>query len=253
MNHISSLENWGVDKMDYAKAKHSDALRPNDDNSTGKYIYVIQLLACLPLLLILAGILIILSPDTSVFTLLLSTVLAELVIVVWFCKKELYLKSPTWKQGAGAVCLGILLFFILQVLSLLIEALGISLHNSHTTNILANQSTIPKYICLFLLAPVVVPFAEELFFRTMVCSRVWLATNHSIFGRILAVFISSLMFSAMHFENFSAMGILIVGWTAIMGAVNAILFDRCKTVWIPFLVHASYNLTTTLSLLVAFS
>jgi uncharacterized protein len=97
-----------------------------------------------------------------------------------------------------------------------------------------------------LVAVVVAPIAEELFFRGLVFQAL---RNRLAAGWSIAV--ASLIFAAAHVvaEPSGGAGLLIFVLIAPMGAVLAWLFERSGTLAVPIVVHATFNLLTTLALL----
>jgi membrane protease YdiL (CAAX protease family) len=86
---------------------------------------------------------------------------------------------------------------------------------------------------------IVVPFAEELYFRGLLLS--WLR------GKMiapLAAVLSAALFALVHFRFIShpgAEGWIHSGTIAALGLVNGVLALYTRSLWGPFAVHAGYN------------
>ncbi len=87
------------------------------------------------------------------------------------------------------------------------------------------------FIISLVMAGVMVPFAEELFFRGALYT--WFRQHTSVPVAVLA---SSLLFALAHFDTF-----VVVITAFILGVVNAILFERTRSIWASFAVHAINN------------
>ena len=85
-------------------------------------------------------------------------------------------------------------------------------------------------LMMFVLAGLVVPFAEEIYFRGMLYP--WMRDRWGVWPGIL---LSSLIFGAVHGE-FS-----IAGSAFILGALMAWTFEKSGSLWIAIMIHAINN------------
>jgi uncharacterized protein len=85
-------------------------------------------------------------------------------------------------------------------------------------------------VAMFFLGGFLVPFAEELFFRGILYR--WFRQR---LGAPLSIFVSSLIFGIVH-------GDLAVGCGAfVLGIIMAWLFEKSKSLWTTFIIHAINN------------
>lgn len=85
-------------------------------------------------------------------------------------------------------------------------------------------------ILMFLLAGLIAPFAEELYFRGVLYK--WLRGSWGVWPGIL---ISSLIFGVVHGE------ISVAGSAFILGVIITWAYERSGSLWIAFLIHAINN------------
>ena len=90
-------------------------------------------------------------------------------------------------------------------------------------------STAGMFIMIILVG-IVVPFAEELFFRGILYQ--WLRTR---FGVWVGIIVSSLIFGIFHFD------IAIAGAAFILGVLLAWVFERSNSLWPSVLIHSLNN------------
>ena len=90
---------------------------------------------------------------------------------------------------------------------------------------------LPNFLVSFFLGGVVVPFAEELFFRGALFS--WFRRRYSLWVAILA---SSSLFALGHADTAA-----VVATSFVIGVLNAWLFERTRSIWVPYTVHLVNN------------
>jgi uncharacterized protein len=78
----------------------------------------------------------------------------------------------------------------------------------------------------------IVPFAEELYFRGLLHG--WLMQRTRLWPRVL---ISSAIFGLAHFDSLA-----VVVSSAILGVVNALALEKTRSLWVPILIHTVTNL-----------
>ena len=76
-----------------------------------------------------------------------------------------------------------------------------------------------------------VPFAEELFFRGLI--HRWFKPYFNFWPRIL---MSSMIFGLGHFDT---PGVLVSSF--VMGIFNAYLYEKTESLWVPIMMHAISN------------
>jgi membrane protease YdiL (CAAX protease family) len=86
------------------------------------------------------------------------------------------------------------------------------------------------FISMVLLGGLVAPFAEELFFRGVLYQ--WLRFR---FGVAIGLIFSSIVFGALHGEISVAVA------AAFLGVILAWAYERSRSLWSPFLIHAINN------------
>lgn len=88
-----------------------------------------------------------------------------------------------------------------------------------------------EFSVTLLFAGLVVPVAEEMFFRGAIFG--WFRARFSFHA---AVFWSSVIFALGHFDS-----VAVVVASFIMGVVNAIFYERTRSIWAPIAVHVINN------------
>ena len=80
-------------------------------------------------------------------------------------------------------------------------------------------------------AGLLVPIAEELYFRGLIHG--WLQTRLGFWLRVL---VSSAIFGLAHFDS-----IAVVASSFVLGLVNAIAYEKSKSLWLPIAIHMVTN------------
>lgn len=223
-------------------------------------LFVMSTLAAIPLVMlaVVRGS----DPTTiGVSAALALTVVAELLVVAaalawggqWKHAREvLGLKNFSWKTTlAGA---GVGLFFIvgLQLLGMLLTALGSGVESSDTSVSIAAVAGVERYLVLLLLVPLVVPLVEELFFRGYVLG--FLLKGHGVGDRPLstplgkwALVFTSLVFAAAHFQGAGSLSdLFVVAWIFLFAVVIGVVRVRTASLYPCYAAHLVYNLSTSL-------
>jgi hypothetical protein len=91
--------------------------------------------------------------------------------------------------------------------------------------------TWPSFLVTLVMAGLLAPIAEEMFFRGAIYS--WFRQRFSIWIAVLA---SSVLFALGHADTFA-----VVITSFILGAVNAYVFERTRSIWAPIAIHAVNN------------
>lgn len=195
----------------------------------------------------------------SIVALLMVTLLAEVAVIIlaflvnripvnWYAFMFNRIRG---REAALALSIGVGLFVLLQVIVNAVVAAfpQLEITSSNTSTEIAQTTGIGRFVTMWILAPVVIPLIEELLFRVVVCSSIWRATAFSYNGRLVAIILSGLLFGISHTQGFSsASDLFLVLWTTVIGVVNAILLTKYHSIFMPFLVHFSYNLVTALTI-----
>ncbi|MDA0350070.1 MAG: type II CAAX endopeptidase family protein [Verrucomicrobia bacterium] len=138
-------------------------------------------------------------------------------------------------------------YFLLAVVPLMVVG-------SHTWTFILNHFNIPldpqdlvtqvqsmsfssTFVLLFLLAVVVAPITEELFFRAFVYRSL-----KSYFPTTGAAVVSSLIFALMHFNILSFVPLFILGFWLCRS------YEDSGNIWVPIIVHGLFNGNTILVL-----
>ncbi len=88
-----------------------------------------------------------------------------------------------------------------------------------------------NFLVSFFLGGILVPFAEELFFRGALFT--WFRRRYSLWVAILA---SSVLFALGHADTAA-----VVATSFVIGVLNAWLYERTRSIWVPVTVHVVNN------------
>jgi uncharacterized protein len=141
-----------------------------------------------------------------------------------------------WNWILIAALLSIGLLPVRVILGLLVQYILTGslegLTNGLRTQILTPHGPLlESFLVTFFLGGVVVPFAEELFFRGALFT--WFRRRYSLWVAILA---SSVLFALGHADTAA-----VVATSFVIGVLNAWLFDRTRSIWVPVTVHVVNN------------
>lgn len=141
------------------------------------------------------------------------------------------LRPAPFKWVWVAVAAGILCIFLTGMVALGVQMLlGQAPTNPQLPFLLPQGLTPLSELAMFLLAGLAIPFAEELFFRGVLYT--WLRQH---FGFWVSALASALIFGAAHGDIAIAAGV------AVMGLLQAWVFERSRSLWTTFLMHAINN------------
>jgi membrane protease YdiL (CAAX protease family) len=137
--------------------------------------------------------------------------------------------QPRWMWIA--VVIGIVCLFLTGLVALTVQQLlGQPPTNPQLPFLLPKGLTPWSELLMFVLVGLLIPFAEELFFRGLLYT--WLR-QHFSFG--VSALLSAVIFGAVHGDVSIAAGV------AVMGLLQAWVFERSRSIWAPFIVHALNN------------
>jgi len=99
-------------------------------------------------------------------------------------------------------------------------------------------SLLLNFLISFFLGGILVPVAEELYFRGAIFT--WFRRRFSLWPAVIG---STLLFALGHADLLP-----VVVTSAVIGVVNALLFERSRSIWVPITVHVVNNSVAFLSL-----
>jgi hypothetical protein len=109
-------------------------------------------------------------------------------------------------------------------------ALGLPLENPQLEFIIPPDFSWTSGIALFVLGGILVPIAEEVFFRGVLYR--WLRER---WGILIGVLVSSFIFGLVHVD------IAIAAAAFILGIILALVYEYSKSLWTAILIHAINN------------
>jgi membrane protease YdiL (CAAX protease family) len=189
---------------------------------------------------------------TTVLVLLLNFTFfaGSVALVVWLRKTGLWQEiglSPlriSWKWIGMAAILALVLIPIRAAIAVVVQILVSgsldSLSGSARMDLLA-PTTGPlwlSFLVTFFLGGILVPVAEELYFRGALYT--WLRGRSPMW---VAMLISSVLFALGHLDQAA-----VVATSLVIGLVNAWLMERTHSIWVPVTVHIVNNSTSILLL-----
>ena len=153
-----------------------------------------------------------------------------------FTLEQIGLRPVRWKKSWLVLALGlvVLMLPIRGALGLLVEYL---INGNLESLALRSQIVQPQgaswlsFVVTLLFVGILVPFSEELFFRGAIYT--WLRERMLMWP---AVLISSALFGLGHFDSLG-----VVAASFVMGVVNAVVFEKTRSIWVPFVIHAANN------------
>ena len=204
--------------------------------------------------------------NISILAALLLTVVAELAVVgaalAWThqfktARDVLGLKNFRLKTVAMGAGLGLFFLVGLQVLAVLLAASGNSVESSDTSVSLGSAEGFQRYLVLFLIVPLIVPFVEELYFRGYVLG--FLLKGHRLEGQDVrakmvkvSILFSALFFSLAHFQGASsATDFFILIWIFMFAIVLGVVRVKTDSIYPTYAAHLVYNGLTSVLLFIS--
>jgi len=93
------------------------------------------------------------------------------------------------------------------------------------------EFSLPGFLITLIGAGILVPIAEELYFRGLL--HRWFQPRLAFWPRVL---ISSILFGLAHFDSVG-----VVASSYVMGVVNAVAYEKSRSLWLPILIHICTN------------
>lgn len=141
------------------------------------------------------------------------------------------LRPASGSSIALATGFGVLALFLTGLIALLVQQLlHESPQNPQLPFLVPQGFSWPAFIGMFVLAGLVAPFAEELYFRGVLYR--WLRNRWGVW---IGAFGSAIVFGLAHGD------IAIGAGAAFMGLLQAVSFERSRSLWTTFLIHAVNN------------
>jgi uncharacterized protein len=149
---------------------------------------------------------------------------------------QLGLQTDRWRMKYLwlAILLGLAINPIRALLALIAQMLvggGLEALEGRAEILTAGGFTWPAFLITLLGAGILIPIAEELYFRGLLHN--WFAEHFHFWPRVL---LSSAIFGLGHFDS---IGVVISSF--IMGVVIAVAYERTKSLWLPIAIHAVTN------------
>jgi membrane protease YdiL (CAAX protease family) len=143
-------------------------------------------------------------------------------------RAALGLRRVTWRTVGLAVGLGVAVWLVSRVL--IIVYISITGDQTDPQAGLTQFSGGLSAVLVVVLGGLVVPLGEELLFRGIGFGSL------RRYGVVLATIVSSLLFALAHGLNVVFLAVLV------LAVVNALLYERTRSVWPCFVAHATFNL-----------
>jgi membrane protease YdiL (CAAX protease family) len=136
---------------------------------------------------------------------------------------------------ALAVGLGIGVWLLSRVL--IVVYISVTGDHSDPQQSLTQFAGVAAAVWVVLLGGLVVPLGEELLFRGVAYGSM------RRYGAVVATIVSSLVFAIAHGFNVVFLAVLV------LAVLNAVLYERTRSIWPCFVTHASFNLCSFVILL----
>lgn len=131
----------------------------------------------------------------------------------------------------AAITISVIVIPLSGIITFLVMiALGVPLENPQLEFIIPEDISIISGIGMLIVGGIVVPIAEEVFFRGVLYK--WLSERWGVW---IGVIISSMIFGFVHFD-------IAIGVTAfVLGIILALAYEYSKSLWTSVLIHAVNN------------
>lgn len=183
-----------------------------------------------------------------------ATILAEIVVVIFYLKATGKLMPIPWKQKLGFVgfnwwniivsaLLGIAFFVALQLVAGGFNAVfgSDTIGSSTTSEDIFDSTGISQVITLFIFAPLVAPILEEIVFRGVLFNGLLLSKLNTA----CAFIVSAFAFAIVHFQGLSTpTDFFTLGWIFIIALVQCWILYRTRSIYNAMAFHLFYNSST---------
>lgn len=212
---------------------------------TGAILFGVPLLLAFGVSSILVGVIV--SVLAGLFTVL---VISKFSFTRDEVKEAIGWKRVGFKSLVGAFLLGIGLFVVLQLVGLLLSALGVPLESSNTSQMVSDSNGVDRWLALLLVVPIVAPFVEELTFRGAVLGAFLKSGLKN--GAVVGVVFSSAFFAMMHTQGGSLVqNAFLVSWIFVVGSLASLLRLRTGSIFPGTVMHIAYNSATAAVILLS--
>ena len=199
---------------------------------------------------------------------LLMTAISEILVIVFVLKmsgnnfknwrKVFRVSIPENKTYLViAPFIGLILFVLLQLISVILYSQGIIVGSSDTSTSISSEIGLSRIAALGFLVPFFIPFVEELFFRGYVFGFLRYGFKRfsklkGVLGFIVSAIISSFYFAILHSQGFSKFSdFFLIGYIFIIALVNSFLVEKTNSIIPGFIVHCVYNGMTAVVMLLS--
>ena len=219
----------------------------------------------LPMLLVTSAVMVVpfaIFNTLNVGTAVIATVAAEVLVVyvglntvdavVSEWKKKLRIQKFQWKTVMFGAFVGVFMLVLLQCVAILLKSMGVSLASSHTSASIGQLDGFWRYFIMLLVAPIVVPFVEEVFFRGYTMGFVQDSFSDKKKGAIVGLIVSSVAFGLAHTQGFSTVSdFFVIAWSTVMGLVTGLFLWKTDSIYPSYALHVTYNLLTVVLIALA--
>ena len=170
------------------------------------------------------------------------TAIAALLILVWVQQtrkpwRELGFVQPgSWPATiALGVVSGVLLKLVMK--SIVMPLLGAPANNPVYQFVAGNPGAL---LGMIFVSIVIAGFGEELIYRCFLFDRLGKLLGQGAGARIATVVLTSALFAALHLFDQGRFG---AEQALIMGLVYGSIYARTRSLWLPMILHAAFDLT----------
>jgi membrane protease YdiL (CAAX protease family) len=185
----------------------------------------------------------------SQFTLASLVQTAGIVLVVYYFAINKYqgtskllgfAQGKTGKYMAAGLGGGMLVLVAVMASSIIVERIfSVPGELQPFAQLVIESKGLPQLLLLFFLGVVLAPFGEELYFRGFLYPAI-----RARLGVPLAIFISAVVFSLLHFDLLRFIPL------AVGGATLAWLYEKTDSLYVPIVAHGFWNFIMLLILII---
>jgi membrane protease YdiL (CAAX protease family) len=174
----------------------------------------------------------------------------DVVVSEW--KQKLRIQKFQWKTVMFGAFVGVFMLVLLQCIAIALKSMGVSLASSNTSTSIGQLDGFWRYFIMLLVAPIVVPFIEEVFFRGYTMGFVQDSFSDKKKGAIVGLIVSSVAFGLAHTQGFSTVSdFFVIVWSTVMGLVTGLFLWRTDSIYPSYALHVTYNLLTVVLIALA--